>query len=902
MYGDTNISAPAPQQVNYGESMKEGLEAQIELAPDLYKAEADPDYGRKAYARLSQDIAMDSLLGEEVSYDNEGKQIEGYEPSKSQVAGKYKIVEKTEYKDFDIDTGTGNYKSTFTLMDAATGEVIDESTIDGYSGATDNAGLDREHAAWKQKRNKRISNWGDIIGEEALTKLQGQTSLNGQIDIEGKYEAAVPIYKKDAAGNIITDPSKAGQTTRAGGGLVDIYGGTEEFEFEDADGNIVKRRAGFDENGNFQGLSKLADELQTKSNDSRVAGELQLVKEYGDDFTKAYRDQGNIQGALDQVEKLSQKSSVPTDKLDAQGDRLSNLASSFGQGQQVGSVYNDQPKIGTNPVQSDAYRIPRPTTSGGVFSGAAGQKPEGQRIAEEAQSIGRRLGYRPNENPVSQQGAAGMAAAVGGGGGGMFVGGAGGGNVFGGGLNAAQAAAQAQGQPAQAGGGLGQNQSMQYIEGSPYAQESMNQTGVSERSLAQRMQDGTAMTESEVAAMKASSQGAAGMAAAVGGGGGLMGNQNPAAYPAPDEIMRNRNPRAPRFSGQGEAGMGANQTGVAEYDQRMETMGGSNIPTIGSQQVSQTRGGLMGNQNPAAYPSRDQSPPMPAQEQAQMMPVQQPSMLTDQKGVAAVNAQQVGSVGGLRNEFVTQARSDLKAGGDLTARELRTSQQQARAASTARGRGRDTSSVLSELRNNEMFSRERLNERRKFAGAVLGQEAQIRGMDISSDLQSQMTNQQTQLGLTQMDQAAQVANQSNELARQQMLLGATEKDIDRGIQVDQINTGNEMQGLQADRAAAAQRVGLEQATSADPLAAVTGRPSGAGVVGAGNLYGNAAGAGQVPMMYNPAQGAEFIANQAAGLNTYNAAIAGANATASAGKSNMFGQIIGAALPIPFMNE
>lgn len=430
-----------------------------------------------------------------------------------------------------------------------------------------------------------------------------------------------------------------------------------------------------------------------------------------------------------------------------------------------------------------------------------------------------------------------MAAAVGGGGGGMFVGGAGGGNVFGGGLNEAQATAQAQGQAAQAGGGLGQNQSMEYLEGSPYAAQ----------------------------------QGAAAM-----GGNNFRG----------------------RIAGDA---MGANQTGVAEYNQRAETMGGSNIPTMASQEMSQRGGGLMGNRNPAAYPSAENSP-MPAQEQAQMMPVEQPSMLTDQKGVAAVNAQQVGSVGGLRNEFVTQARSDLKAGGDLTARELRTSQQQARAASTARGRGRDTSSVLSELRNNEMFSRERLNERRKFAGAVLGQEAQIRGMDISSDLQSQMTNQQTQLGLTQMDQAAQVANQSNELARQQMLLGATEKDIDRGIQVDQINTGNEMQGLQADRAAAAQRVGLEQATSADPLAAVTGRPSGAGVVGAGNLYGNAAGAGQVPMMYNPAQGAEFIANQAAGLNTYNAAIAGANATASAGKSNMFGQIIGAALPIPFMNE
>ena len=161
-----------------------------------------------------------------------------------------------------------------------------------------------------------------------------------------------PISAKIQNGNVIlTEESKAGQTTRMGGGLVDMYAGTEEFEFQDADGNVVKRRAGFDENGNFLGLSQLADELQTKSNDSRVKGELQLVSDYGDKFTAAYREQGDIQGALNQVEELAEKSSIPAQKLNAQGDRLSNLTASFGQGQQVGSVYNNEPQISVDPIE-----------------------------------------------------------------------------------------------------------------------------------------------------------------------------------------------------------------------------------------------------------------------------------------------------------------------------------------------------------------------------------------------------------------------------------------------------------------------------------------------------------------------------------------------------------------------
>ena len=98
-------------------------------------------------------------------------------------------------------------------------------------------------------------------------------------------------------------------------------------------------------------------------------------------------------------------------------------------------------------------------------------------------------------------------------------------------------------------------------------------------------------------------------------------------------------------------------------------------------------------------------------------------------------------------------------------------------------------------------------------------------------------------------------------------------------------------GLAQDRAFAAQRVGIEQATSADPFMAITGRSSGASVASGQNLYGNAAaGINAGPTLYNPSQGAEFIANQTAGLNNFNANMYASNQSAKAG---MFGGAMGA---------
>ena len=58
MGGGTKINYPA--QPSYSESLKDSLQAQIDLAPELFAAEAET---RPRYVQLETDILRDTLLG-----------------------------------------------------------------------------------------------------------------------------------------------------------------------------------------------------------------------------------------------------------------------------------------------------------------------------------------------------------------------------------------------------------------------------------------------------------------------------------------------------------------------------------------------------------------------------------------------------------------------------------------------------------------------------------------------------------------------------------------------------------------------------------------------------------------------------------------------------------------------
>jgi hypothetical protein len=180
--------------------------------------------------------------------------------------------------------------------------------------------------------------------------------------------------------------------------------------------------------------------------------------------------------------------------------------------------------------------------------------------------------------------------------------------------------------------------------------------------------------------------------------------------------------------------------------------------------------------------------------------------------------------------------------------------------------------------------------------------------------------QQEQLG-AQLDQQTALANQAAlqdarrytaqegmqakqmELGRQsagvERQLTAEEKDIERIMRQQAMEEQYRQQGLGAERANAAQMVGLEQATSADPFQAILQRQGQNNLASGGAVFGQAGyGLDSGPQYLNPESGLGFIQNQATNAaNMYNAQV-GAGATKSAGLMGGLGTLAGGLLGGP----
>ena len=199
-------------------------------------------------------------------------------------------------------------------------------------------------------------------------------------------------------------------------------------------------------------------------------------------------------------------------------------------------------------------------------------------------------------------------------------------------------------------------------------------------------------------------------------------------------------------------------------------------------------------------------------------------------------------------------------------------------------------------KSNMELQAELANQQTKLSFSELQVQAQqanqaARAADKQIGLSAQMAEQERISRRNADNLAVNATQQQTDLALMNAQIAARNQDIDRGLQIDTLNQQMDMQALQADRAAAQNMVSIEQSTSADPFMAITGRPSGQTTTVGQSAYGmGAMGVGAAPTLYNPAQGAEFMANQAAGVNSYNAANYAAKQSARAG---MFAGAVGA---------
>lgn len=277
-----------PSQPSYGEGMADALKAQVDLLTGKGDfAEVAPgglegllpmeERVRQKTAQMDTDILQRTLLGsvegaQKGTYDDEGRLVVGYEGA--DLGGpRLHTVEKPRVEISSTppqyDTATGGYIHMVKFMDDSLRQNGMEPVVKSIRVRTPD-------------KNPPDPN-------KPMTSIDGFNYQPGQAiseHISIRPRDAKPIYARDAKGEIITDKSKAGQEvddpgTRAGDGMIDLLGDSrnvQEFTTrgatqDDVDAGLASavgesitvptgnRKAGFDADGNFLGLSAFSEDL-----------------------------------------------------------------------------------------------------------------------------------------------------------------------------------------------------------------------------------------------------------------------------------------------------------------------------------------------------------------------------------------------------------------------------------------------------------------------------------------------------------------------------------------------------------------------------------------------------------------------------------------------------------------
>ena len=307
---------------------------------------------RQQTAQTDTDVLRQTLLGtrqESTSgtYDDEGRLVIGYEGGKEATTVTKNVkpdVEFVEVRKAVIPGIRSNAKRKpaiykITFKDPNTGAIIQEG-FTPFSGKDSDKQMIR---SGKTPNGKPVSlglapsidmaaDAAIDLGSSPGIGARGQKSLNyfakqglTPVDLSnsGKLEAttstppkdAVPVYAKDPNGNIIVDKSKAGQTETipasfSGDGMINLLGDSrnvQEFTTRGATQDDVtaglasevgesitvptgNRKAGFDADGNFLGLSAFSEDLARGSLSRQREADLADVERLSDRYRGVMED------------------------------------------------------------------------------------------------------------------------------------------------------------------------------------------------------------------------------------------------------------------------------------------------------------------------------------------------------------------------------------------------------------------------------------------------------------------------------------------------------------------------------------------------------------------------------------------------------------------------------------
>ncbi len=350
--GGSGYSQPRYREVDIGDATFESLLAQTEVAKPMFDAESDENFGRPAYARLDRKIAIDGLLGEEVKVDSDGYARTVIRSSIPQDSGSgyiendFHAILKSVYperdlnfKDTDEDGIDADPLSGMENLDAFFGQMnyTDAAMVQGYFNYHPRFGKQTYETGLAYHTAKN----GDAFYSDNMQEYFDGTKDKEIKEILQKYGYEIPergtAYNTD--GEVLAEKvefkeefiglDKAGQTVRTGGGLLDFITGGKPEMLPRADGSEGRemRKAGHDKDGNFLGLNKVQQDLDNSNNAAKIQSELRLITENADKFTEAYRSQGDIKVALDNVKTLAEGFSArPSGEINSGGTALFDYA------------------------------------------------------------------------------------------------------------------------------------------------------------------------------------------------------------------------------------------------------------------------------------------------------------------------------------------------------------------------------------------------------------------------------------------------------------------------------------------------------------------------------------------------------------------------------------------------
>ena len=321
-----------PAQPSYGESMAEALKAQAEFLKgtgdfaDIGSLESLlplEESVRRKTAQTDTDVLRQTLLGTEqqvVRDPNTGKfGIPGTEVvtqadgNKAEVGGgRFQLITKPGYRDIS-GTGKGvkGEGPSYYILDSETGAVTKSSPAWSQSSFRSNL------IEIGQKEEEALSS-----AIQKLQKMQSAITKAG-----GNKDVVTQTF--DFVNPVTGEQLQPGETVRTTTGMVDLLGDTRELkQFEtrtatqaDVDANLAEnvgdtfvattdsgRQAGFDELGNFQGLSVLAEDIQRGNLSRQREADLQDVARLSGLYQGIMEDYkpgtaSAMQGAKDLIEE-----------------------------------------------------------------------------------------------------------------------------------------------------------------------------------------------------------------------------------------------------------------------------------------------------------------------------------------------------------------------------------------------------------------------------------------------------------------------------------------------------------------------------------------------------------------------------------------------------------------------